>query len=151
MRDLRRGVQDCAAIQDGAARLACFDQLASDVNATPDIFVVPIDPGRVETIQRESFGFSLPNLSRLLPSISIGGGETEELQSVQLQVARIVNRGDGSHSFVMEDGQVWIQTDAARVPNVRAGDTVTIRRAALGSYMLIGSRGGVPHRVRREG
>lgn len=151
MRDLRRSVQDCALVAENVARLACFDGLASDVNAAPDTFVVPIDPGRVETLQRESFGFSLPNLDRLLPSLSLGRNETPELNAVELQVTRIIDRADGSHSFVMQDGQVWIQIQPARIPNVRVGDTVTIRRAAMGSFMLVSDRGGTPHRVRREG
>jgi hypothetical protein len=33
---------------------------------------------------------------------------------------------------------------------VHVGDIITIRRAALGSFMLISPRGGAGHRVRRE-
>lgn len=150
MRDLRRGVQDCATIQDGAERLACFDHLASDVNAAPDTFVVPIDPGRVQTLQRESFGFSLPHLSSLLPSLSLGGGDTQDLQALEVQISRIIDRADGGHSFITEDGATWIQIQPSRVPNVRPGDTVTIRRAAMGSFMLVPDHG-QPYRVRREG
>jgi hypothetical protein len=122
------------------------------VNAAPDTFIVPIDRTRVESIQRESFGFNLPDFSRLLPSLSFNGGDEEapDVSSLELQVERIAGRADGGATFIMSNGQIWSQVDPQRVYNVRVGDTVTIRRAAMGSFMLIGTRGGSSHRVRRE-
>jgi hypothetical protein len=153
MRDLRRGVQDCAGVTDSTARLACYDQLAVDVNAAPSTFMVPIDRERVQTLQRESFGFNLPSLSRLLPDFSSHDDDNNapaEVESLQLQVDRVINRPDGTHRFVMNNGQTWVQVEAQRANNVRTGDTVTVRRAMLGSFLLIPSRGGAAHRVRRE-
>jgi hypothetical protein len=50
----------------------------------------------------------------------------------------------------MNNGQVWTQVEAERVRNVRVGDTVTIERASLSSFMISSPRGGMGIRVRRS-
>ncbi|HVK80292.1 MAG TPA: hypothetical protein VM915_06745 [Verrucomicrobiae bacterium] len=146
--DLRARVRVCASLPDGAARLQCYDQLGAEVEQTPaDAWAVTLDRERVETLQREAFGFNMPNLSRLIPDL---GGNSDDVESVDMQVARVIDHGNGRFSFVMENGQRWTQTEPQRTFNVRAGDTVSIRRGALTSYILNSSRGGPPHRVRRE-
>ncbi len=146
--DLRGRVRACAAVRDTAARLACYDQLGAEVEQTPaNAWSITLDHEDVQTIQREAFGLNLPNLSQLIPSLR---GETDDVDRVEMQVARIINHGDGHFTFVMENGQRWRQTEPERVINVRVGDTVTIRRGALTSYILNSSRGGRAHRVRRE-
>ena len=143
------GVYSCTEIVDAAARLTCFDAAVGRLRAAETQGqVVAVDRSRVETMQRESFGFNLPQLSRLLPRL--GGGGDDPLASVEAQVERIIGRPDGRHVFVLADGQRWAQLESVSARNVRPGDTVTIRRAALGSYMLSSSRGGAAHRVRRE-
>jgi len=143
------GVYSCTEITEGGARLACFDAAVGRLRtAETQGDVVAVDRSRVETIQRESFGFNLPQLSRLMPRL--GGRQDEPIASVQMQVERIIGRADGRSVFVLADGQRWAQVEAQSTRNVRPGDTVTIRRAALGSYMLVSARGGAAHRVRRE-
>jgi hypothetical protein len=66
-------------------------------------------------------------------------------------VTRVRVGPTGYHTFEMENGQVWTQVEPANARNVRAGDVVSIRRASLGSFRLISSRGGAGHRVRRAG
>ncbi len=109
--------------------------------------LVAVDRGQAEELERESFGFRLPSLSRLLPSMD--GGD-RDLDNVEMTVARVRALANGYHAFVMENDQVWAQVEPQGVRNVRAGDTVRIERAALGSFRLISPRGGAGHRVRRE-
>lgn len=141
------GVYACAEVSDDAQRLACYDAAVGRMRqAESEGQFVAVDRGQVQTMRRESFGLTLPAITNLF-----GGGDNDALDSIELQVERVLPRSDGRHVFVMSDGQRWTQVEPRRASNVRAGDTVTVRRAALGSYMLVGERGGLAHRVRREG
>jgi hypothetical protein len=141
-------VYACAQIQDDAQRLACFDRTVGALQqAQTQGQVVAVDRAQAAEIERDSFGFNLPSLGRLLPDLD--GGDNE-IDDIQMTVARVSERNYGYHAFVMEDGQVWVQIEPDNARNVRAGDVVTIRRASLGSYRLVSPRGGQGHRVRRE-
>lgn len=140
--DLQAGIAACRDLAATEQRLACYDALpVGDASAAS----VTIDRQGVETLERDAFGFTLPSLSRLFPAL---GGES--VSRVELTIDRVVDRGDGSHLFLMSNGQRWLQIEAMPANNVRAGDAVEIRRGALGSFVLVSPRGGAPHRVRRE-
>lgn len=140
----------CIELQEDAARLACYDEAVGRLREAQSAGqVVAVDRAQAEAIERDSFGFPLPSLSRLMPRLG-RDGEHEALADLQVQVERVADSFSGRHSFIMSNGQVWTQTDPQRTGNVRPGDTVTIRRGAMGSFMLVSSRGGAAHRVRRE-
>lgn len=137
----------CTEVQDNTARLVCYDEAVGRLRqAETQGQIVALDRERVATLQRESFGFSLPNLTRMMPSL--GGGDGT-LERVETRVERIISRAYGRHSFVMSNGQTWTQVEPQSASNVRVGDTVAIRQAALGSFMLSPEHG-AGHRVRRE-
>lgn len=141
------GVYACAGLADDAERLACYDAAVGRMRqAETEGQFVAVDRQQAESMRRESFGFSLPSITNVFR----GGDGGGELDRVELQVDRILTRSDGRHIFVMADGQRWVQIEPRRTSNVRSGDTVTVRRAALGSFMLVSERGGAAHRVRRE-
>lgn len=147
--DLRGRVRTCAAVQDTAARLSCYDQLGTEVEQTPaDAWSITLDREDVQTIQREAFGLNMPNLSQLIPSLR--GTTDDDVDRIAIRLERIIDHGDGHHTFIMENGQRWTQTEPERTINLRAGDVVTIRQGALTSYILNSPRGGRAHRVRRE-
>lgn len=134
----------CAAVAEDAARLACYDSAAGRLRQEQtEGRLVAIDRVQAEALQRESFGFELPSLASLMPRL---GGDSEE---VEAQVSRLIGQSNGAVTFVMNDGQRWTQIESRSARNVRPGDTVHIRRAALGSYMLVAEHG-PSHRVRRE-
>lgn len=140
-------VYRCAEQQDNAARLACYDETIDRLRqAETQGQIVALDRTRVESLQRESFGFSLPNFARLVPG---AGGNDSALELVEVRIERINNRARGLHSFVTSNGQTWTQVEAQRISNVHVGDTVTIRQGALGTFML-SPPVGAGHRVRRE-
>lgn len=49
----------------------------------------------------------------------------------------------------LEDGQIWEETQRTRGLPPSAGETITIRPGALGSYFLIRQAGGLALRVKR--
>lgn len=141
-------VYACAQLPDDAARLQCYDAAVGRLRqAETQGQVVAVDRERAQELERDSFGFNLPSLSRIMPRLE--GGD-REIDDVQMTVARVSANPLGYHTFTMENGQVWVQVEPDSARNVRAGDTVTIRRAALGSFRLTSSRGGAGHRVRRQ-
>ncbi|MBL8129842.1 MAG: hypothetical protein JNM64_19555 [Chloroflexia bacterium] len=149
-------VYACADIQGDSERLACFDEAVGRLRqAEQQGRVVTVDRAQVDNLERQAFGFNLPDFARVFPSLSsvTGGNDApprETLESVELQVREVLTRSDGHTRFIMTDGQVWEQVLAESARNVRPGDTVTVRRAALGSYMLSPARSGPAHRVRRQ-
>lgn len=142
-------VYGCAQVQDDAQRLQCYDAAVGRLRqAETQGQVVAVDRAQAAEIERDSFGFNLPSLSRLLPSL--GGGDNQ-IDNVDMVVRSVRVSPLGFATFEMENGQIWVQVEPESARNVRAGDTVTLQRAALGSYRLSPSRGGGGHRVRRQG
>jgi hypothetical protein len=140
-------VYACAQIGDETQRLQCYDTAVGRLRqAETQGQVVAVDRGQAQEIERDSFGFHLPSLNRLLPSLE--GGD-HEIDNVQMTVASVRRSPLGYYTFTMENGQVWEQVEPQNARNIRAGDTITIERAALGSFRLTSPRGGAGHRVRR--
>ncbi|MEQ1617993.1 MAG: hypothetical protein ABL883_06575 [Terricaulis sp.] len=138
----------CAEISEDAARLACYDRAINRLQeAETQGQIVAVDRAQAATIERDAFGFHLPSLSALIPSFRDADGERTD--NVEMQVERVVEHASGRHSFIMSNGQVWIQVESQSARNVRPGDSIRVRRGALGSFILSAGRG-ASHRVRRE-
>jgi hypothetical protein len=160
--DVLDQVYACASVSDETQRLACYDNAVGRLReAQTSGNLVAVDRRQAEDLDRDAFGFSLPSLSRLF-----GGGSTpdsaaatpgaaarppafERVDEMQLEIARVAMRRDGTASFTMTNGQVWSQIDNENPRNARAGGQVTIRRASMGSYLMSVEAGGPALRVRR--
>jgi hypothetical protein len=144
---------DCRTITDPTARLACFDRQVAAIEAAEtarDIRIV--DREELRETRRGLFGFSLGRLN------IFGDGEDgadersnpEAVQEIETTIRQFTRNDIGKLVFVLENGQRWVQTDTntgGRSP--RVGQTIRIRRAALGSFMAsVEGRPGI--RVRRE-
>lgn len=141
-------VYNCASQTDNAARLACYDAAVGRLQSEQTSGnIVAVDRGQIETIERESFGFSLPSLPNVFRRS--GAAETPTLTETALTIERISRRGDGGAVFYMTNGQAWTQIDTTHARGVRAGDNVTVRRAAMGSFLMV-PEDGAPVRVRRS-
>jgi hypothetical protein len=120
----------CRAQTDPAARLACYDETVPGLLAAEksgDLIVV--DKETVTKVQRESFGFNLP-------SFSFGQKKEQAIEQVE-STLREARKTPAGWRFVLEDGARWDQIDTESLPLApRPGAKVTIRRAAMGSYML---------------
>jgi hypothetical protein len=125
---------DCRKVTEDAARLACYDQAAAALDqaeAKGDIVVVDRDQAR--KVRRQAFGFTLPSLSLFEK------GETqEELENVTGEVD--VARQDGAGKWIvkLKDGAVWAQVDSNELfKTPKSGMTVKVRKASLGSYLMV--------------
>lgn len=114
----------CAAITAVDTRVACYDALAKLVLPRPGELTsaapTPLNPN-----DPAHFGLT-PRQLKTTP---------QGPQSIKAVVSQITQDRLNNVSLVLDNGQTWtfIEPD----PRVRPGDAVTIRRAALGSFLMI--------------
>ncbi len=124
----------CKDIAEPAARLACFDEKVSALQtAQASNQVVIADREQVREARRGLFGLTLPRI-KLFDGDGDEGDEIAEIEST-VKTARTIR--SGKWVITLEDGAVWLQTDTPRgsMRDPKPGDSITIKRAALGSYM----------------
>jgi hypothetical protein len=141
-------VLECRAIADADARLKCFDTaVAALEQASTEKSVVVLSEETVQETRRGLFGFTLPKLNLF----GGGGGDDENEVEVMNEITSTIDNvrgGDGRWVFTLPDGAVWEQTDGVYLKKPRAGQSITIKRAALGSYKAKVD-GGLGFRVKR--
>lgn len=136
-------VLDCRKLDDAAARLACFDtSVAALESASAQKTVVVMSEETVKETRRGLFGLSLPRLG-----LFNGSDDEDEIKELTTTIAG-VRGADGSWTFTLADGAAWQKTDGIFVRTPKPGQSITIRRAALGSFMA-NIEGGPGFRVKR--
>lgn len=142
-------VYACAGVAEEAARLACYDGAVGRMReAQTSGNLVAVDRAAAQEIEREAFGFSLPSLPRIFGRGGDGEGMAE-VAEMNLEIASVVHRRNLPSSFTMTNGQTWTQIDDENARNAREGGAVTIRRAAMNSFLMSVEAGGPAIRVRR--
>ncbi|HEY0624320.1 hypothetical protein [Sphingomonas sp.] len=126
-------VTACRDVADSAARLACFDAAVARLAAAQDKKeVVVLDRAEVQKTRRSLFGFTLPRIKLF------GGGDDEDnpedIKEINGSVAGVSAVSGDRWTVTLDDDTRWITTESSRGFPPRAGETVRIRRAALGSY-----------------
>ena len=135
-----QALADCRKLTEDSARLACYDKAVAALDqaeARGDIVVVDRDQAR--KVRRQAFGLSLPSLSLFDKGESDDekGESDDELNNMTAQVASARQDGTGRWTVRLDSGATWTQVDTSplrRTP--KPGMPVTIRRAALGSFMM---------------
>lgn len=134
------GMARCAAITEPGARLACFDALAaaSANRGAPALGqpAQPVPPAIAPTAIAPS---ASPGDSRAF-GLSQAQSQPRSLgpSSIKARVATI-NAGQlgvGHPTVVLDNGQTWVFSEAVDDPRLAPGATVTIKRAAFGSFLL---------------
>ena len=142
----------CAGIGEDSARLACYDRtfgrgpapapMSAPASAKP-VTAVPVAAAAgtaavvpavdaAEKAQRE-FGLSEADKRALDNNRSI----PQEPESITASVKSASRRPTGEQVFVLENGQVWVETATFTAARVQPGDEVTVRKGALGSFLLV--------------
>ena len=126
----------CAGLAAPAARLACYDKA----------FPPPPEVNEVAAARAQgAFGLDRPRESLRNPGQTAEQADPERIESRVLKVDYAHN---GQRSFSLANGHVWRQTESRSTGHVRVGDIVKVRKATLGSYMLM-TPDGVGLRVSR--
>ena len=140
-------VLDCRGIADPAERLACFDAAVpalAQAQESKELRVVSRED--VNRTRRGLFGF-------VGSGFGIFGDDEDEDKKEEIKeitaVIKAVSGDSGSYVFTLEDGAVWAQSDETYLKKPQAGKKLTIRRAALGSFMA-SVEGGLGFRIRRR-
>lgn len=128
-----QAIVDCRAVADNVARLACYDAAALRLDeAEAKGEVVVLDKAQRQQARREAFGFSLPSLS-----ILGRGGDEEESGRMTFKAANAWQDGNGRWAVELDSGAVWRQIDDENIyREPKAGSSVELRSAAMGSYFM---------------
>ena len=134
----------CRAISDAAARLQCFDAAATALEtATENRQVVMLDQSEVRKTKRSLFGFSLPKIPFFGESDE---EQEEEFKEIEGELANVQALPYGKYQFTVKDAGTW-QTTQGISSILKNGKQFKIKRAAMGSFMLVMNNTGI--RVKR--
>ncbi|WP_133364796.1 hypothetical protein [Qipengyuania sediminis] len=142
-------VFDCRALSGSAERLACFDREVAALEMAARARDVAIyDREQVRKTRRTLFGIALPDLN-IFGGDEEDGEEAAELSRIESTIRSLRQDADGRYIVTLADGARWAQIDRKELSAYpRVGQTIRIRRAAMGSYLAnIGSNTAI--RVRR--
>lgn len=156
----------CANVQDNFARLACYDRLnpprgamaaqaAEAPKAAPAPAPAPVHPPAAAAAVAAA-PVAAPTISASSAEAEFGlserarrdQNERAEVDHIVAKVASVSERPRGELLLKLDNGQTWTQTERRLGTLIKEGETVTISRGALGSFMLT-SEAGVATRVRR--
>ncbi len=122
---------NCENLSSSEAVATCFRNEAQQLRtriAQGDVMV--IDKAAAEERSRSTFGQRRDETI----AATLGVEAPDRIESTLASAAAL---GDGKHRFTLADGSQWLQTDSDRVrPGMRAGQSVVVKRATLGSYFL---------------
>jgi hypothetical protein len=161
--DVRNALAPCVDISSSADRLACYDKLAGRVSAPKALAAAPsaaspsatspsaTSPGATSPAPaapaavafvaaapapaaaptEEDFGRSTVRKARA----SASSGAPPEIKSITSKVAAFGRSPNGRSRVTLDNGQIWEYQDDPD-PLLSVGDSVTIKRARLGSFLL---------------
>lgn len=111
-------LEQCRALQDAQARLACYDAISAPA---------PVDPVARAEEQKKNFGLTE---RRKAPE------ERAEAEEIQATISNI--RGGSSGPILeLDNGNAWQVTTNGNLQHyLAAGQVVTIKRGALSGYRL---------------
>jgi hypothetical protein len=131
----------CARLQERTERLDCYD--AAFGKPAVEGTTTPASVQAAPVTSQQSFGLTQQQIDR---NSSEGGAA--KLDSVTSVVVALKRGHDGQFTVTLENGQVWAQTEVDSRATLVVGDPVTIRHAAMGSFLLVTKRG-IATRVKR--
>jgi hypothetical protein len=127
---------ECARVPDDGPRLACFDALTAAL--VPELGAERARQRAeasavAETDRKAAFGRETMRTAQRPPEAGTAGDAPRDLSA---RVEEVLTGRDGQAVFVLDNGQMWRQTDGMPLPPVRAGADVTIRRMMAGRFAL---------------
>lgn len=148
--DLADALRGCASITDVADRMNCYDSLAA-AQATPPHSApadpvppnaVPLPPKTAPATEAYANGAAAPDT--MVPAIDnevgreqLRGDDGVEPPKYTAKVVECKRNSVGRLFFVLENGQIWKQSDHARFRRRDCEFDVTLTRDALGYKLKI--------------
>ena len=127
----------CSGIYDDAQRLACYDSaFGKPARPAGSVAAAPV-------VQRAAPA-PVAAPAAAAPPQPVAKAKDQPVSGQIVAVGRLSN---DRFAITLDNGQMWMQLERDLTAEVRVGDTVSIRPAMLGSWMLE-TRGGVKARVK---
>lgn len=125
-------VIDCRAVTDKDDRLACYDkQVGALAEATSKTEIVVLDRESTRKARRSLFGLNIGPL----PFLGVDDKSPDEiLDAIDGTLASVQAQGQGKWLLVLEDGARWVTTEPIIGRDPKVGQTIEIRRGAMGSF-----------------
>jgi hypothetical protein len=92
----------------------------------------------------DEFGMQRPTTPLAAVGAAPGEADPERIEGL---IATVVH-ASGGRTVTLENGQVWMVTEATSRGPTREGDEVMVRKGVMGNYVLV-TASGVGLRVRR--
>ena len=126
----------CAAIDDANARLACYDALAG--RKSQDVAQTTVTPSVTASAAAPAPAAAAPDPAAAAQKFGLSNVQQHKADegpsAIEAHVAKaLVDRNRRAY-LLLDNGQTWLVTDDE--VQLDDGEAVTIRRAALGSFML---------------
>lgn len=138
------GLAHCLTVPDTDPRLQCLETAARAlVDATRSRDVVVVQKDELRRVRRSLFGIDADGPAS--PAIA-----QERIDNLDTQIVQASRLADGKWLFRLAEGGRWQTTEPwITGSDPKAGAAVTIRRGALGSYVLHvpGERSARVHRI----
>jgi hypothetical protein len=125
----------CASEKDDARRLACFDAAVDRARTAPASPATAV--AAVPLSQEERFGLHGDLKREKAQEVP----ELQELEQLQAEVTKVSTKPHGELVVTLENGQVWSEIQPNSGARVKAGERVTIKPGALGSFLLVPPNG----------
>lgn len=109
--------QECLQLADDSARLACYDAYAKQLSAG--------EQAAMPTAEEQKAGFGMPAVS-----------VADDIEEIHASIVRVQKKSRGKRVLTLDSGQVWEQVDSRTSPSFKDGDSIIIKRAAFGSFVL---------------
>ena len=121
----------CSTIADSAERLACSDkEVPAMATAQKSGDLVAMDKAQVRKTRRTLFGLALPDLG------IFGDDSDDAVKAIETKLKAVRTDPRGRYIFDLVEGGRWEALESRTfIVDPAPGQTIKIRRAALGSYL----------------
>jgi hypothetical protein len=124
---------DCRAVADPTERLGCYDRHVAEIDAAEkNADVMVVDRQQVKKANRGLFGLGLPKFGALFGN---DNDKEDEISEIEAKIKTVGQDRDGNWAFTLEDGARWVQIVPKTISDPRPGQTITIKRASMGSFL----------------
>ena len=133
----------CSAKVNDAERLACYDGLVRGISPEARSVADKREADRkaaaaVAAAEAEKARAAAEAQAEAARRDSFGKAQTsdEQIDELQVVINEVMRDKLGRSVFLLENGQMWRQTEAFPVPPIKDGTKATLKRGALGSYRI---------------
>lgn len=130
----------CSRVQRNVERLACYDRALAYLSQ-------PTGQQAPAPSPEASFGLQA-SVPQPPAAAAVDESKTDGVSAITARVTEVTSDREGKKVVTLDNGQTWRELNKSGFVALKAGDEVTINRAALGSFMM-SVPNGRPFRVRR--